>query len=171
MALELDEIFYAALTADSTIMEACGYVAPTPGTPADGNTPATPGDPGTPARIYSTCVEVPPTENDNTPLPYIIITDDGLQNDQGTKDDVWESVEDHVQASVEISAISPKEVKRLARLCRKAIADYIATMIGERPYLTALTTNGTAWDWTKPCYYKTLQYQCDVTNEDDEQEE
>ncbi len=144
--LELDEIFYNALTADETIASDTG------------------------GRIFSTCVEVPPTDADNTPLPYIIITDDGLQNNQATKDDVWESDEDHVQASVEISAKSPKEVKRLARLCRKAIATYIATMTGGRPYLTALTTNGTAWDWTKPCYYKTLQYQCDIELIDYEQD-
>ena len=159
--LELDEIFYNALTADTTIAEACGYVAP-----------KSQSEPGTPARIYSTCVEVPPMENDNTPLPYIIIMDEGLQNDQATKDDVWESSEDRVQASVQISAVSPKAVKRLARLCRKAIADYIAAMTGDRPYLQSLTISDTAWDWTKPCYYKTLQYQCDVTNtNDDEQDE
>ena len=145
--LELDEIFYNALTADSEIASVTG------------------------GRIFSTCVEVPPTDADNTPLPYIIIMDEGLQNDQTTKDDVWESIDDHVQASVQISAVSPKEVKRLTRLCRKAIADYIATMTGSRPYLTSLTTDGTAWDWTKPCYYKTLQYQCDVNNDDDEQDE
>ncbi len=156
--LELDEIFYAALTADTAIAEACGYVAP-----------ESQSDPGTPARIYSTCVEVPPMEQDNTPLPYIIIMDEGLQNDQSTKDDVWESIDDRVQASVQISAVSPKEVKRLTRLCRKAIANYIATMSGERPYLLSLTTDGTAWDWTKPCYYKTLQYQCEVMNTDDEE--
>jgi len=151
MALELDEIFYAALTANETLTSDTG------------------------GRIYSTCVEVPPTDQDNTPLPYIIITDDGLQNDPGTKDNVWESEEDRVQASVEICAASPKEVKRLTRLCRKAIADYIEAMQTEPPYLVSLTTDGTAWDWTKPCYYKTLQYQCDMSNiqddEDDEQDE
>jgi hypothetical protein len=142
--LELDEIFYNALTADETIVS------------------------DTDGRIYSTCVEVPPTDADNTPLPYIIIMDDGLQNDQATKDDIWESEDDRVQASVQISAVSPKEVKRLTRLCRKAIANYIASMSGEKPYLISLTADGTAWDWTKPCYYKTLNYQCDVTNTNDE---
>ena len=145
--IELDEIFYAALMANETIV----------------------GDTG--GRIFSTCVEVPPTEADNTPLPYIIIIDEGLQNDQTTKDDVWESVEDRVQASVMINAVSPKEVKRLTRVSRKAIADYIATMSGNRPYLQSLTTDGTAWDWTKPCYYKTLVYQCDVTNTNDDGQE
>ena len=143
--LELDEIFYAALMANETIVS------------------------DTDGRIFSTCVEVPPTEADNTPLPYIIIMDEGLQNDQTTKDDIWESIEDRVQASVMVNAISPKEVKRLTRISRKAIADYIATMSGNRPYLQSLTTDGTAWDWTKPCYYKTLVYQCDITNEDNGQ--
>jgi hypothetical protein len=143
--LELDEIFYNALTADETIVSDTG------------------------GRIYSTCVEVPPTDADNTPLPYIIIMDDGLQNDQATKDDIWESEDDRVQASVQISAVSPKEVKRLTRLCRKAIANYIASMSGEKPYLISLTADGTAWDWTKPCYYKTLNYQCDVTNTNDDE--
>ena len=148
MVLELDEIFFNALKASSTIVSDTG------------------------GRVFSTCVEVPPTGDDNTPLPYIIVTDDGLQNDQTTKDSIWESIEDRVQASVQISAVSPKEVKRLTRLCRKAIADYISTMTGTKPYLLSLTTDGTVWDWTKPCYYKTLTYQCDVinTNEDDEQE-
>lgn len=144
--LELDEIFYNALTADETIVSDTG------------------------GRIYSTCVEVPPTDADNTPLPYIIIMDDGLQNNQATKDDIWESEDDRVQASVQISAVSPKEVKRLTRLCRKAISNYIASMLGEKPYLISLTADGTAWDWTKPCYYKTLNYQCDVTNTNDNED-
>ena len=145
--LELDEIFYAALMANETIVS------------------------DTDGRIFSTCVEVPPAETDNTPLPYIIIMDEGLQNDQGTKDDVWESRDDRVQASVQISAVSPKEVKRLTRIVRKAIADYITTMEGNRPYLQSLTTDGTAWDWTNPCYYTILVYQCDVTNTNDDEQE
>jgi len=156
--MELDEIFYNALMADDTIKEICGYVAP------NGS------DPGKPARIKSTCFEVPPTDADNTPLPYIIITDDGLQNGDSTKDDVWEAGEDHVQASVEVGASSPKEVKRIIRLVRKAIASYISTMTHGRPWLNSLTSQGTAWDWTKPCYYKTLQYSCDVDTTDYEQE-
>ena len=55
--LELDEIFYNALTADSEIASATG------------------------GRIFSTCVEVPPMENDNTPLPYIVIVDEGLDHE------------------------------------------------------------------------------------------
>ena len=151
MAVELDEIIYAALTADSALSSLKG-------------------------GIHSTCIEVPPTDADNTQLPYIIITDDPFQNGQGTKDNVWESYVDSCQAGVEIAAESPKEVKRLRRLVRKAVATYIeTTALENRPYLTSLTNEGIAWDWTKPCYYDTLHYQCDMNvnlnEENDEQED
>ena len=47
MVLELDEIIYAALTADPVLSILAG-------------------------GIHSTCIEVPPTDADNTPLPYIL---------------------------------------------------------------------------------------------------
>lgn len=145
--MELDEIFYAALTSDEGIMTATG------------------------GRIISTCFEVSPEKDDNTPLPYIIITDDPFTNEQGTKDTIWESNQDSVQAGVEISAISPKEVKRLRRMVRKAINDYISTMEGDIPELQSLTNEGIQWDWMKPCYWDKLHYQCVVENiEDDEQD-
>ena len=138
MVVELDEIIYAALSADSELSSLAG-------------------------GIHSTCIEVPPTDADNTPLPYIIITDDPFQNQTGTKDNVWEGDVDSVQAGVEIAADSPKEVKRLRRLVRKAVADYIETAdLDTIPYLQNLTNEGIAWDWTKPCYFDTLHYQADM---------
>lgn len=114
-------------------------------------------------RIVSTCFEVPPTDEDNTPLPNIIITDDGFQNQQTTKDCVWESAEDRVQVGVDIAAASPDEVKRLVRKVRSAVEQYIDTMytIGEDiPELESLSSDGLSWDWMKPCYYQKLTYQC-----------
>ncbi len=138
MVVELDEIIYAALSADSELSSLAG-------------------------GIHSTCIEVPPTDADNTPLPYIIITDDPFQNQTGTKDNIWEGNVDSVQAGVEIAAESPKEVKRLRRLVRKAVADYIETAdLENKPYLQNLTNEGIAWDWTKPCYFDTLHYQADM---------
>jgi hypothetical protein len=34
--------------------------------------------------------------------------------------------------------------------------------MAEPPMLTASNNDGVAWDWTKPCYYDTLHYQCDM---------
>ena len=144
MALELDELFFNALMEDADLVLAVG------------------------GRIESTCFEVSPDEQDNTPLPCIIVTDDGLTNNLTTKDTEWESDEDRVQASVEIDAESPKRVKQLIQMVRKAIANYIESLAdkGEDiPCLQSVQTNGVAWDWMKPCYHSTITYQCDVVNE------
>jgi len=146
---ELDEIIYAALTADTALMKETG------------------------GRIKSTCFEVPPTQEDNVKPPYIIITDDPMQNELESKDDEWESDNDIVQASVIINAKSPKDVKRLRRTIRHIIAEYVESIEPPlRPELLSLSNDGIAWDWTKPCYFDTLHYQCEMylNNEDDEQD-
>ena len=142
----VDEIIYDAICADTALMEAIG------------------------SRVVSTCFEVPPAEADNTPLPNIIVTDDGFQNQNGTKDCVWESGEDRVQTTVDVAADSPKEVKRLIRMVRRAVENHIILMSatdGCIPELDSLSSNGIAWDWMKPCYYQQLSYQCTVPSETD----
>ena len=147
---QVDEIIYDAIRADAVLMEAIGN------------------------RVVSTCFEVSPTEADNTPLPNIIVTDDGFQNQTGTKDNVWESDEDRVQAGVDVAAESPKEVRRLIRMVRRAIEQYVVGLYtkGEDiPTLEQLSSSGIAWDWMRPCYYQQLTYQCstkaDIDNEQD----
>lgn len=140
----LDEILYNALRADDDLMEQVG------------------------GRIVSTCFEVGPDEVDNTPLPCIIVTDDGTTNQPETKDTEWESWEDRVQASVEVDAESPKAVKQLCRQVRRAVARHIRTMADEGlviPSLESLQTSGVAWDWLKPCYHQTLTYNCITDND------
>lgn len=142
--MELDEIFFNALIADADLALAVG------------------------GRIESTCFEVSPEEQDNTPLPCIIVTDDGLTNQSETKDAEWESNIDRVQASVEVDAKDPKDVKALIGMVRKAIANHIASLAADGediPYLVSVQTNGVAWDWLKPCYHSTITYQCDVEND------
>ena len=146
----VDEIIYDAICADTALMEAIG------------------------SRVVSTCFEVPPAEADNTPLPNIIVTDDGFQNQVGSKDCVWESGEDRVQVTVDVAASSPEEVRRLIRMVRRAVENHIILMSatdGCIPELDSLSSNGIAWDWMKPCYYQHLTYQCttlsDIDNEQD----
>lgn len=141
MMKHLDEIIYDALKADETLVAAVGN------------------------RIVSTCFEIPPTEEDNTPIPNIIITDEGLQNQQTTKDNVWEAMEDRVQVGVDIAAASPGEVNTLVRMVRNAIEQHISMLYAsgeDIPYLEALTSEGISWDWMKPCYFSKLTYQCIV---------
>ena len=138
---QLDEIIYDAITADEGITAIVGD------------------------RVVSTCFEVPPTDEDNTPIPNIIITDDGFQAEIFTKDDIWDSDTDRVQVTVDIAAASPNEVKQLAKAVRKAVNDHIHAMYDQDediPSLQSLTSDGIAWDWMKPCYYQKLYYTCDV---------
>ena len=144
MALELDELFFNALMADADLVLAVG------------------------GRIESTCFEVSPEDQDNTQLPCIIVTDDGLTNQPDSKDVEWESRIDRVQASVEVDAKDPKDVKALIRMVRKAISNYIESMADKDedvPNLVSIQTNGVAWDWMKPCYHSTITYTCDIEND------
>ena len=144
---QVDELIYEAIKADEALMTAIG------------------------GRVVSTCFEVPPTEDDNTPIPNIIITDDGFQNNVTTKDCVWEGGEDQVQVTVDIAAASPSEVKQLMRMVRRSIEVYMAGLGSAMPDLVSLTAGELAWDWMKPCYYKPLIYQCKTKADiDDEQE-
>ena len=146
--MELDDIMYAAITGDSLLVSL-----------TDGN-------------IVTCCFEVPPDIEDNTPLPYIIIIEDPTQNEQGTKDDVWDSDYDSAQVTIEIAAATKAEVKQLRRKVRKAIREYVSNMdYITRPDLRSYQNEGIAWDWLKPCYYDRLHYQCDVLFTDDDEQE
>ena len=144
---QVDELIYESIKADEALMTAIG------------------------GRVVSTCFEVPPTEDDNTPIPNIIITDDGFQNQQTTKDCVWEGGEDQVQVTVDIAAASPSEVKQLMRMVRKAIEVYMASLGSAMPELVSLTAGELAWDWMKPCYFKPLIYQCKTKADIDDGQE
>ena len=139
---QVDEIIYDAIRADEELMTSIS------------------------GHVVSTCFEVSPTDADNTPLPYIIVTDDGFQNQVETKDDGWEGTEDRVSVGVEVAAESPQDVKRLIKMVRQAVASYISQMYDDGediPELDSLSSDGLAWDWSKPCYYQRLTYQC-ITN-------
>lgn len=134
---QVDEIIYDAIVADETLVSL------------------------TEGRIVSTCFEVPPDAEDDTGVPYIIVIDAGFQNNQATKDEVWEADEDTVQVNIEIAAESPKAVKSLVKQVRQAIENHIVSLsnFGEdTPQLERLSSEGIAWDWTKPCYYQTLNF-------------
>ena len=127
-------------------------------------------------RIKSTCFEVPPMEQDNTPLPYIIITDDGMSPSQTTKDNEWMPYLFRVNVGVEIGATSSNEVWDIELKVMKSIADHMESLAGQgidTPYLNEgyPQTEGIAWDWTKPCYFDTIHYQCDVENTNDDEQE
>ena len=129
-------MIFEAITADQSLMQLIG------------------------GRVKSTCFEVPPDTQDNTPVPNIIIIDDGMDNNVTTKDCVWEGGQDQVQVTVDIAAKDPDDVKLIMRKVRKAVEQYMAALGPEMPQLVSLSAGQLQWDWMKPCYFKPLIYQC-----------
>lgn len=154
---QLDEIIYDAIKADATLMTAIG------------------------GHVISTCFEVSPGEADNTPVPYLIVTLDGEQNNLGTKDTIWEGPDDSVRAGVEVAGTEPREVKRLVRMVRRAVERYVVNMYqteqindyDKKLQLDSLVVSELAWDWMKPCYFQNITYSATTNSniDNDEQEE
>ena len=149
---QLNEIIYDAIMADEDLVAAVGGAE----------------------QVENTCFEVSPlADADNTPVPYLLVMNDGFQNNLTTKDTVWEGVEDDVQATVEIAGRDPGEVEQLLKAVRRAVERHIVSLYqqgADTPQLQSLQAAQLQWDWTKPCYFQHLTYSCTIKNEDDEQE-
>lgn len=158
MSLQTDAIFIRALTRSDDI---AAYV----------------GD-----RIYSTAIPRPEEEVDNEPLPYIIVTFDGIQSQEQTKDSDYDTDYDTVQIGIEIAAETRPALAELSQLVRQTIRDYFIMMQGaalpptkadaEVASLLPLSAQPSGgqviYDDLKPCYWLTLQYSCDTNAFDDE---
>ena len=158
MSLATDSIFTTALQSNSDLMATLGYVAPTLT------------DKGKPARLYGTAIPLPDEDLDNVPVPYVIVTFDGLNNDAGTKDDRYESEYDRVNIGIEVVGKTLEDLHELTQEVRDTVLAYFrATETAVEDY--TFTADAIQFDSMKPCYWQTLRYQCDVYNlEDDEQD-
>lgn len=138
-SLATDSIFIAAIRSDADIMQEIG------------------------GRIYSTAIPLPDEDADNVPVPYIIVTFNGLTNDQTTKDSL-EASTDTVNIGVEITAGSRADLARLTTAVRSRIRSYMENAIDDplTPYDYQFTADSVQYDGEKPCYWQTLRYQCDI---------
>lgn len=145
MSLQTDIIFVKALRANADLMAQLAA-----------------GD------VYNTAIALPDEDLDNAPLPYAIVTFDGLTNDIDTKDDPFESDSDSVNISIEIAARTRKELGQLAEAIRRQVHQYFinadptdedADLIPHDYQFSAQAVN---YDSMKPCYWQVLTYQCDT---------
>lgn len=145
MSLQTDIIFVKALRANADLMAQLAA-----------------GD------VYNTSIALPDEDLDNAPLPYIIVSFDGLTNDVETKDDPYEGDSDRVTISIEIAAKTRPELGQLAEAVRHQVHDYFveadptdedADMIPLDYQFSAQQVN---YDQMKPCYWQVLTYQCDT---------
>ena len=146
MSLITDKVFYNALRSNATLMTQVG------------------------GRIESTSIPVPDDDFLNEPVPYILITFDGLQNDGFTKDNDFEGDTDKVQVGITVAAESRDQLGNIMQMIRQTVIEYFEDDEGHAwddynyiPKNYVFTAGPVEYDSMKPCYYQTLQYNCNTT--------
>ena len=142
MSLQTDIIFVRALQQNSSLMA---------------KLPA--GD------VYNTAIALPEQDAENAPVPYIIVTYDGMSNDQTTKDG-YESEFDNVNIGIEVAAQTRGQLCEIVEAVRETVLDYFTSLQDEEetdpllPLDYQLTATGVRYDDMKPCYWQILNYNC-----------
>jgi len=147
MSLATDSIFVAAISSNSDLMDRIG------------------------SRLYSTAIPLPDEDADNVPVPYIIVTFDGLNNEQTTKDDPFESENDSVSIGIECAAPNRATLAELMQDIRTTVHDYMIEQSSSDDFVIEdyrLSADAVQYDSLKPCFWQTIRYQCDVINLNEE---
>lgn len=148
MSLKTDIIFVKALQSNSELMDML---------PAGG--------------IYNTAIPLPDKDLDNTPIPYILVSFDGVQNQVESKDTEYEGDTDTVQISIEIAAEKRSQLADIAQMVRDTVRDYFENLEDDDedyslvPIDYQFSAQGVIYDQDKPCYWQILNYSCE-TNTD-----
>ena len=127
--------------------------------------------------VYNTSIALPDVDFDNAPIPYVIVSFDGLQNDAITKDCSYEGSLDKVQISIEVAAQTRPQLGELVTAIRKTILSYFENLpdtdedYSLLPLDYMFSSQGVMYYPDKPCYYQVLQYACDTNSNIYEQED
>ena len=144
MSLVTDKVFYNALMSNASLVET-----------VDG-------------RIYNTTIPGPDEELPNTPMPIIIISFDGMQNDGFHKDSSYEGCVDKVQISIEVEADDREQVMDIVQAVRDAVSSYFENAEeGQDDYELVpldyqLSASPVEYDSKVPCFFQSLLYNCDT---------
>lgn len=119
--------------------------------------------------VYNTAIALPEQDADNAPLPYAIVTFDGMQNDQTTKDS-FESDFDNVTVSIEVAAATRDALHDLVQNVRSTVLQFFESLQADPtdedfalvPLDYQLSASAVRYDDLKPCYWQVLTYQCDT---------
>ena len=118
-------------------------------------------------NVYNTSIALPDDDLDNAPLPYIIVSFDGLTNEQSTKDG-YEGDTDVVNISIEVAAKTRKQLGELTEEVRRTVQNFFEDIDEEDelydlvPYDYQFAAQGVMYDSMKPCYWQMLNWQCDT---------
>jgi hypothetical protein len=120
--------------------------------------------------VYNTAIALPDEDADNAEVPYIIVSFDGLNNQDSTKDSSFDGLTDMVTVGIEIAAKTRPQLAELAIMVRDTIRDYFRQHVTLRddedyeliPNSYQLQAQQVQYDSLKPCYWQQLAYQCDT---------
>jgi hypothetical protein len=120
--------------------------------------------------VYNTAIALPDEDADNAEVPYIIVSYDGLNNQDSTKDSSFDGLTDMVTVGIEIAAKTRPQLAELAIIVRDTIRDYFRQHVTLRddedyeliPNSYQLQAQQVQYDSLKPCYWQQLAYQCDT---------
>ena len=153
MSLQTDIIFVAAIKSDNALIQQLS------------------------ARdVYNTAIAMPDDDADNAPVPYVIVAEGDVVNDGTTKDD-YEGDTDSVNITITVVARNRKELVVLTNKVRKAVRRYFMDVTEEDDYFDLVpldyqfSAKPVIYDPLKPCYWRELNYQCDVKNDSTEDNE
>lgn len=144
MSLITDKVFFNALNASGEIVGATG------------------------GRIYNTSIPVPDEQLDNEPLPYVIITYDGMKNEGMTKDGSYEGINDKVKVSILVVAEDRELLGDLVESVREQVQSYFLNIEEDAddyelvPVDYSLEASEIVYNPDAPCYFQTLSYDCDT---------
>lgn len=117
--------------------------------------------------VHNTTIAVPDEDLDNVELPYIIVSFDGMNNMNQTKDD-YEGEIDSVTVSIEAAARTRPELGNLMTDVRQIVCDFFLTLSDDDPDFDlvpldySLSANQVQYDAIRPCFFQTLTYVCDT---------
>lgn len=119
---------------------------------------------------WGTTITRPDVDLDNTPLPYVIVSFDGMQNDDDSKDDSYEGDNDIVQISIEVAASTRPELATIAEIIRSTIKEYFGENYDSDededfaliPQSYKFSAGAVEYDAMKPCFWQVLHYSCDT---------
>jgi len=158
MSLQTDRIFFLALSSNAELTTAIG------------------------GRLYNTAIPLPDEDAFNVPVPYVVLSFDGLNNTDTTKDSSYAGDSDTVTISALVTANTREELADLTQMIRDTVTDYFenatddpeeAAVDGTLHLLSAedyamipedmtFQASRVDWDQFKPCYWQTLTYVCET---------
>ena len=123
--------------------------------------------------VYNTAIALPEEEVDNAEVPYIIVSFDGLNDQDSTKDTPYDDLTDMVDIGIVIAAKTRPQVAELAIMVRNTLRDYFSLHVSDQqdedyeliPNSYKFQAKQVQYDSLKPCYWQQLVFMCE-TNPD-----